>query len=234
MLTFFSDSSIWGQQLQHLAAFNPTPFHQDFYEDNPVWPKRCYHSFWCDLKLRQSVSDQMLPPFNASSSGVFLSNLAETTLQGVFHPSVSFKENRMILDYHNDLLMEVFDFLAYLQEKVTGMATGVHFPSYLKAGFYLGFKFALGELPTLLQPINATLADSNLMTPREHASRQIFHIHYKAFLENGTYCSQCYTNNIMNLLYFSIQRILACFQRKLSKIRHLIWQLFLKCFSFEI
>ena len=53
--------------------------------------------------------------------------------------------------------------------------------------------FSLTELPALLQPLDAVLADDKLMTDRERGSRQVHHIHYKNFLatlEEGQYCIQ--------------------------------------------
>ena len=48
----------------------------------------------------------------------------------VFHPEASFQENRLIQDYHNELIMEVMKVLEYLQTRLTG--EGVHFNLFVK------------------------------------------------------------------------------------------------------
>ena len=82
--------------------------------------KVCLEDAGCRASLRSAIASSLTPEVTLANFGSLLALFSETVLQGAFSPSTLSKENKMIIDYHNEMEMEVIEWLEELTVKAFG------------------------------------------------------------------------------------------------------------------
>ena len=71
----------------------------------------CLRDASCQNSLRNAIVASLTPDVAVADLGSLLALFSETVVQGAFSPSVLSLENKVILDYQNDLEMGIFSLL---------------------------------------------------------------------------------------------------------------------------
>ena len=92
------------------------------------WQTQCRLDEKCINTLQASAVANMIPQITNDNFGRFLQNFAETVIGGSFHATTAFEENRLILNYRNELEMEMIDILSIITKSISGKFFGDFLP----------------------------------------------------------------------------------------------------------